>query len=72
MFKELKNAIEAAEYIISNMAYDRVDCVERLDRYSRMAELDDYDKRERDACATRADLYNEVENFIVKWVKAQI
>ena len=68
----MKNAIDAAEYILDNMAYDRAKCAECLDRYNQYEQLDDYDKAEKQRIATLLDLYNEIEKYIVKWVKSQM
>lgn len=69
----MRNAINAAENVISNLKWRKDSLIEQLDAYNnREDELNDWEVSEKKQLATELDLMNEVEKYIMKWVKTQI
>ncbi len=76
MFDEMRNAINAAETVINQMKYRKDSLTDTLSNYNDRIlagdGLTDWEESERKECATELDLINDVEKFIMKWVKSQI
>lgn len=73
MFDEMRNAINAAENVISQLKWRKDSLIEQLDAYNnREDELNDWELSEKKQLATELDLMYEVEKHITKWVKSQI
>ena len=73
MFDEMRNAINAAENVASQLKWRKDSLTSQLDEYNnREGELNDWEVSEKKQLATELDLVNEVEKFITKWVKSQI
>lgn len=73
MFDEMRNAINAAENVISQLKWRKDSLIEQLDAYNnREDELNDWELSEKKQLATELDLMYEVEKHIMKWVKTQI
>lgn len=73
MFDEMRNAINAAENVVSRFKWRKDSLISQLDEYnSREDELNDWEDSEKKQIAIELDLINEVEKYITKWVKSQI
>lgn len=73
MFDEMRNAINAAENVISQLQWRKSSIVSSLDEYNnREDELTDWELSEKKQYATELDLIIEIEKHVQKWVKSQI
>ena len=72
MFNEIKNAINAAESLESQLDYWKSSILENVDRYAKMEERDEWDNARFAEEQAKLDLYNHVMTCVQKWVKSQI
>ena len=73
MFDEMRNAINAAENVLSHLQWRKSSIVSSLDVYNnREDELTDWELSEKKQYVTELDLIIDIEKHIQKWVKSQI
>ena len=73
MFDEMRNAINAAENVLSQLQWRKSSIVSSLDEYNnREDELTDWELSEKKQFATELDLIIDIEKHVQKWVKSQI
>ena len=73
MFEEMRNAINAAENVLSQLQWRKTSITNSLDEYNnREDELTDWELSEKKQYATELDLIYDIEKHVQKWVKSQI
>lgn len=73
MFEEMRNAINAAENVLSQLKWRKTSITNSLDEYNnREDELTDWELSEKKQYATELDLIYDIEKHVQKWVKSQI
>lgn len=73
MFEEMRNAINAAENVLSQLQWRKSSIISSLDEYNnRTDELTDWELSEKKQYATELDLIYDIEKHVQKWVKSQI
>lgn len=73
MFEEMRNAINAAESVLSQLQWRKSSLVSSLDEYhNREDELTDWERSDMRQYATELDLIYDIEKHVQKWVKSQI
>lgn len=72
MFEKLRNSIDAAENMLSDLGYNYRNALEYYKQYSDMENRDEFDQRQLEIYKARLDLYADVKDFIEKWVKKQM
>lgn len=73
MFEEMRNAINAAENVLSQLQWRKTSIVNSLDEYNnREDELTDWELSEKKQYATELELIYDIEKHVQKWVKSQI
>lgn len=72
MFEKLRNSIDAAENMLSDLDYNYRNALECYKQYSDIENRDEFDQRQLEIYKARLDLYADVKDFIEKWVKKQM
>ncbi len=70
MFENLKNAISAAETMLSDLDYSHRNAMEYYKQYAAIENRDEYDEKQFQLYKAQLELYADVKDFIETWVKA--
>ena len=71
MFKNLRNAINAAEWILNNLEWCKNNAISELDALNAREDgLTDWEESEKKELAAKLDAYNAVVLCMKKFVKA--